>query len=196
MTLASESAASKPSVSELSIDERLAALLLKDELTELLHLEADLLDEQRFDEWLELLDDDVIYTMPLRLNVHHADASRASTEDGDVSWFEDDLSTLRMRVEQLATGEHWAEEPRSRVSHLVSNIRLLSVVPGPETPAEVEVGCRFLVYRNRVADETDIWVGRRTDTWRVDPEGRWRLLRRHLLLDQGVLMAKNLTVLF
>ncbi len=179
-----------------SVDARLATLLLKDELTERLHLEADLLDEQRFDEWLELLDDDVTYTMPLRLNVHHSDADRASTKEGDVSWFEDDLSTLRMRVEQLATGEHWAEEPRSRVSHLVSNIRLLSVAPNPMAPEMVEVGCRFLVYRNRVADETDIWVGRRTDTWRADTQGHWRLLRRHLLLDQGVLMAKNLTVLF
>ena len=102
--------------------------------------------------------------------------------------------TLIQRVEQLRTGIHWAEEPLSRVSHLVSNIRLLSVRPDPVDPSEVEVGCRFLVYRNRVATETDLWVGRRTDRWRrVDD--RWRLAHRMLLLDQNVLLAKNLTVL-
>lgn len=86
------------------------------------------------------------------------------------------------------TGLHWAEEPVSRVSHLVSNVWLESV----ELP-EVEVSCRFLVYRNRVADETDFLVGRRRDrVRRVD--GSWQVCRRQLLLDQSVLLAKNLSV--
>lgn len=177
------------------LDDRLAALLLKEEISDLLHLEADLLDEQRFDEWLALLDDDVAYTMPLRLNVQPQNLDRAVTRSGETCWFDEDKTTLRMRVEQIQTGEHWAEEPLSRVSHLVTNIRLLDVVGDSSGPETVEVGCRFLVYRNRVAAETDLWVGRRIDTWRASKDG-WRLVRRHLLLDQNVLMAKNLTVLF
>lgn len=177
------------------LEDRLAELLLKEEISELLHHEADLLDEQRFDEWLALLDEDVAYTMPLRLNVHQKDLERSVTRSGETCWFDEDKTTLRMRVEQIQTGEHWAEEPLSRVSHLVTNIRLLDVVNGSSGPESVEVGCRFLVYRNRVADETDLWVGRRKDTWQATPAG-WLLVRRHLLLDQNVLMAKNLTVLF
>lgn len=176
-------------------DQRLAHLLLKEEITDLLHHEADLLDEGRYEEWLEQVADDVTYVMPLQLNVAHDNRQRAVTRPGeDVCWIDEGKTTLTQRVEQLRTGIHWAEEPLSRVSHLVSNIRLLSVEPDSVEPAEVEVGCRFLVYRNRVAAETDLWVGRRTDRWR-QVDGDWRLIHRCILLDQNVLLAKNLTVL-
>ncbi len=177
-------------------DQRLAQLLLKEEITDFLHLEADLLDERRFTDWLDLLTDDIEYSMPLQLNVKHDEMDRSQTRPGDeVCWFDERKDTLAKRVEQIQTGQHWAEEPFSRVSHLVSNIRILSVEPDPSAPSEVEVGCRFLVYRNRVAAETDIWVGRRTDRLRATSDG-WRICRRELLLDQNVLLAKNLTVLF
>ncbi len=51
---------------------------------------------------------------------------------------------------------------------------------------------RFLVYRNRVETETDLLVGKREDLLRrVD--GGWRIARRKIILDQNVLLAKNLT---
>lgn len=182
----------------MSNDDRLAALLLKDEITEFLHLEADLLDERRFDDWLDLLADDLSYAMPLRLNVAYEDYDRRSaTLPGDETcWFDEGKSTLKKRVDQIKTGVHWAEEPFSRVSHLVSNIRLSAVRPDVQTASEVDVGCRFLVYRNRVEAETDFFVGRRNDTLRRDQSGAWQISRRLLLLDQNVLLAKNLTVMF
>ncbi|MBI1733765.1 MAG: hypothetical protein HYR51_01200 [Candidatus Rokubacteria bacterium] len=54
------------------------------------------------------------------------------------------------------------------------------------------VKCRFLVYRNRVETETDLLVGKREDVLRR-AEGRWRIARRMIVLDQSVLLAKNLT---
>ena len=177
-------------------ERRLAELLLKDEIAEFLHHEADLLDELRFDEWLDLLDDDIAYSMPLRLNLRHDELDRSVTSPGtEVCWLDEGKDTLVKRVDQLRTGEHWAEEPVSRVSHIVSNVRLLTVEPDPFEPTEVEVGCRFVVYRNRVAAETDLLVGRRTDRLRRGDDGAWRLAGRYLLLDQNVLMAKNLTVM-
>lgn len=173
-------------------DDLLQQLLLERELTNALYHEAELLDEGRFEEWLDLLADDLVYTMPLRLNVAQAEvAGRERTRAGsEVCWFDEDKATLAKRVGQLRTGVHWAEEPLSRVSHLVTNVRLLRVAL-----PEVDVSCRFVVHRNRVAAETDLLVGRRTDTWRRTGDG-WRLCRRELLLDQNVLLAKNLTVLF
>ncbi len=167
-------------------------LLLKEEINEFLLAEADLLDEGRWDEWLALLADDIRYVMPMRLNV--AFGSRAETDrtapDTEVCWFDDDLATLTKRVRQLQTGVHWAEEPRSRVTHLFANLRVLEI-----TGDEVTVSCRFVVYRNRVATETDLFVGRRTDVLRRNGPG-WLLASRTLLLDQNVLLAKNLTLLF
>ena len=48
---------------DLSLQER---MLLKFEAEEFLYHEADLLDSRRFDEWLNLLADDIHYWMPLR----------------------------------------------------------------------------------------------------------------------------------
>ena len=175
----------------MAIDENaVAKLLLLNEVTDFLYREADLLDERRYDEWLGLLAGDYEYSVPLRMNVHYDDvAEREDTKAGaEICWFDEDKATAELRVSQLATGQHWAEEPVSRVSHMVTNVRLES----SELP-EVEVSCRFIVYRNRVADETDFLVGRRRDRLRKTADG-WRVARRQLLLDQSVLLAKNLSI--
>lgn len=165
-------------------------LALLTEVTDFLYREADLLDERRYDEWLGLLADDYQYSVPLRMNVRYDEiAEREQTKAGEeICWFDEGKATTELRVAQLATGKHWAEEPVSRVTHLVTNIRLTS-----SAPPEVEVSCRFVVYRNRVADESDFLVGRRRDRLRQTGDG-WQVCRRQLLLDQSVLLAKNLSV--
>jgi 3-phenylpropionate/cinnamic acid dioxygenase small subunit len=161
------------------------------EVEEFLYLEADLLDERRFKEWFETLHEDLEYSVPLRRNVHsQSTADEFSREGRDILWFDEDKKTLGKRIAQFETGEHWAEEPVSRASHLVTNVRLTSV-----SESEVEVSCRFLVYRNRVDTEADTLIGRRRDTL-VRSGEQWRLRKRVVLLDQSVLMAKNLTVFF
>ena len=59
-------------------------------------------------------------------------------------------------------------------------------------PVEVAVKCRFLIYRNRVQTETDILVGKREDVLRR-VNGQWKITQRKVILDQNVLLAKNLT---
>lgn len=93
-------------------------------------------------------------------------------------------------MKQILTGVHWAEEPLSRVCHMVSNVEILTA-----SPTEVTVRSRFLVYRNRVETETDFFVGKREDVLRK-VDGQWKIARRKILLDQNVLLAKNLTVFF
>ena len=93
------------------------------------------------------------------------------------------------------TGIHWAEEPLSRVCHFVTNIRLAAARPNVTAAREVEVGSRFIVYQNRVETETYLFAGRRNDLLRHD-NGCWLLARREILLDQNVLLAKNLTAFF
>ena len=90
---------------------------------------------------------------------------------------------------------HYAEEPLSRVTHMVSNVRLLDVQPSVEDPQEVTVGCRFLVYQNRVEYENYTFIGRRTDELRRNGDS-WQIARRELILEQNVLLAKNLSILF
>jgi len=67
--------------------------------------------------------------------------------------------------------------------------------PAGPSPTEVTVKSRFLIYRNRVETETDVLVGKREDVLRrVD--GRWKIARRKIVLDQSVLLTKNLTFFF
>jgi 3-phenylpropionate/cinnamic acid dioxygenase small subunit len=177
-------------------DDRLARALLKQEIEDFLYREADLLDERRYDEWLGLLAEDVRYWMPMRRNVKVDDLEREFTREGrDISWFDEGKDTLTRRVRQIQTGIHWAEEPVSRISHLISNVQLIEVNPSAAEPAEVSLRCRFLVYRNRVETETDILVGKREDLLRrAGPD--WQIARRKILLDQNVLLSKNLTFFF
>jgi 3-phenylpropionate/cinnamic acid dioxygenase small subunit len=177
-------------------DEQITRLLLRQGIEEFLYREADLLDERRYEEWLALIAEDVRYWMPMRRNVKVGEAEREFTRAGqDINWFDEGKETLTRRVKQILTGMHWAEEPVSRISHMVSNVRLLEVNPSIAAPAEVSVRCRFLIYRNRVETETDILVGKREDLLRRF-DGQWQIARRKIVLDQNVLLTKNLTFFF
>jgi len=176
--------------------EAIAQLLLRQQIEEFLYHEAELLDERRYEEWLELLAPDVRYWMPMRRNVKFGELEREFTREGqDINWFDEGKETLTRRVQQILTGVHWAEEPLSRLCHMVSNIQLLHVEPSVAEPVEVTVKCRFLVYRNRVETETDLLVGKREDVLRR-VQGQWKVGQRKIVLDQNVLLAKNLTFFF
>src|SRR4051794_14809761 len=170
---------------------------LRSEIEDFLYAEADLIDERRYKEWLDLLAEDLTYFMPMRRNVKFGQqAERENTKQGvGISWFDEDKWTLSKRVDQILTGVHFAEEPLSRVTHMVSNVRLLEVTPSAENPREVTVGCRFLVHQNRVEYETYTFIGRRTDVLRRHGDS-WLIARRELILEQNVLLAKNLSIFF
>jgi 3-phenylpropionate/cinnamic acid dioxygenase small subunit len=174
----------------------IARLLVRQEVEDFLYGEAELLDERRYEEWLDLLTEDVRYWMPMRRNVPADEPEREFTREGaDVNWFDEGKDTLTRRVQQIRTGVHWAEQPPSRICHMVSNVQILDTAPSDDMPAEVTVKSRFLVYRNRVETETDLFVGKREDRLRrVD--GQWQIARRKIILDQSVLLAKNLTFFF
>src|SRR5260370_24556145 len=124
--------------------------------------------------------------MPMRRNVKGGEPEREFTRAGqDINWFGEGKETLTRRVKQILTGMHWAEEPVSRISHMVSNVRLIEVNPSAAKPEEGTVRCRFLIYRNRVETETDILVGKREDLLRrVD--GQWQISRREIELVRHV----------
>ena len=165
---------------------------LRLEIEEFLYHEADLLDDRRYKDWLELLTDDVRYFMPMRRNLPFGQQDRENTlPRREMSWFDEGKATLTQRVQQINTGAHWCEEPLSRVTHMVSNVMLAEV-----GSREVQVRCRFLVYRNRLEDEESFFIGRRFDTLRRVDGGSWKIARREIILDQNVLLAKNLTTFF
>ena len=167
-------------------------MLLEREIERFLYHEAELLDERKFSEWIELIADDIHYHVPQRRNVKFGEQQRENSDpESEISWFDEGKATLAGRVRQINTGLHWAEEPLSRVCHLVTNVEVLAVQGD-----EVKVKSRFIVYRNRLQDEVDLFVGKRDDTLRRDSETGWKIAKRTVILDQNVLLAKNITVFF
>lgn len=182
------------------MDRTTEVLKFKTEIEQLFIKEAALLDGREYKSWLELFSDDLVYTMPLRRNVKYGEWEREFTDtDTDVTWFSDSKDTLSMRVDQILTGVHWAEEPSSRTVHLISNLaferptleELFST--GVDPLLEVAVSSCFLTYRNRVQTETDLFAGRRYDTLKL-VDDRWLISARRIEIAQNVLLAKNLTL--
>lgn len=177
-------------------ESNIAQILLKNEIEDFLFQEAEMLDERNIEEWLDLLTDDIRYWMPMRRNVKFGELDREFTREGqDINWFDEGKETLERRVKQILTGVHWAEEPLSRICHFVTNVQILNASPSASEPAEVSTKCRFLIYRNRVETETDFLIGKREDTLRK-VDGGWKISGRKIILDQNVLLAKNLTFFF
>jgi biphenyl 2,3-dioxygenase beta subunit len=107
-----------------------------------------------------------------------------------MAYFDDDRSTLGLRVQRLQVGRAWAEDPPSRTRHMVGNVRILDV-----DGDEISVALNFQLYRTRLDSEEDSWIGRREDRLRRE-SGTLKLAKRHIFLDQTVILAQNMSNLF
>jgi 3-phenylpropionate/cinnamic acid dioxygenase small subunit len=173
------------------------------EVEQFLYREARLLDERRFAEWLDLLTDDIRYWMTARSNRYPRRSKAIAildpvryveddlAKDGDLALLDENRQTLAARVERLDTGMAWAEDPPSRTRHLITNV----TVEAGTRPLEIAAFSNFIVYRTRAETEQDFYVGARRDVLRrVD--GAWRLAGRKIILDQNVILAKNVSIFF
>lgn len=156
-----------------------------------LSFEAELLDTYEFSTWLELFTDDVRYWVPSRVNRMRQDAGAGESTHEEFSLFDDSKLTLSWRVRQQQLDTHWAENPRSRTRHLITNVR----VAPTDDATRVSAKSNFMCYRNRMQDEVDIWVGERQDTL-VDTGDDLRIASRTVYLDQTTILSKNLNVFF
>lgn len=172
---------------DLSLEER---MLRRFEVEEFLFHEASLLDDRHFDDWLELLTDDIHYWMPIRRTTTAKEVANEFTQPGDGAFFDDDKEMLTLRIKRLQVGRAWAEDPPSRTRHMVSNVRILGIEGD-----EISVSLNFQLYRTRLNSEEDCWVGRREDLLRR-VGGELKLARRHLFLEQTVILSQNMSNLF
>jgi 3-phenylpropionate/cinnamic acid dioxygenase small subunit len=169
----------------------LDAILLQMEVERFFSVEAELLDERRFDEWLDLLHEDIRYWMPIARNVRFDRSDVEYTREGtEASWFDEGKDVLRKRVQQLQGGDHWAEEPRSRTTHLVGNVHI-----DKTEGADITVKSRFMACAYRLDHDFDLFIGKRVDVLRRE-HGKLTVLRRTVYLDQSVLLSRNLTTFF
>ncbi|ULP41587.1 aromatic-ring-hydroxylating dioxygenase subunit beta [Mycobacterium lentiflavum] len=154
-------------------------------VTQFLGLEARLLDEGREDEWLELLDDEVLYVVPIR----QATVPRANEVDHAAFRLRDTKAHVRTRIERLHTGHAYSEIPPSRTLRMVGSIEITGVQADV-----VSVTSAVLVYRQRGIDaHFDLIPARRYDRIRISAHGP-RLLSREVVLTETSVATPNLGI--
>jgi 3-phenylpropionate/cinnamic acid dioxygenase small subunit len=141
--------------------------LLK-EVEQFIYREARLQDEQHYDAWEALWTEDAIYWVP-----SGADDIDPTTT---MSIIFDNRSRIGTRIKQLHTGKRHAQNPASRLRHLITNVELLD-----SDSAEIEVGANFLVYESRERGVT-LWAGRTEWTLRRVDGGELRIASKKVML--------------
>ncbi len=182
---------------QLDLPVAMAEIVLQHEIEKLVNTEAMLLDERRFEEWLEFFSDDVHYWMPTRTVRYEREAHLEHSAPDEVAHFDENKRGLEERVTRIRTGMAWAEDPPSRTRHLFTNV-MVEPDDSEGDSDRYRVRTNFLLYRGRLQRDVDIFVGVRHDVVRRSPESEhgWLITSRKVVLDQTVLLAKNLSVFF
>ena len=168
------------------------SLELYHSISQFMYTEAKLLDDWKFREWLDVLAEDLSYTLRTTPNAQTRDRRR-SVEPPTTWVFNDNKHLLERRVARLETGMAWAEEPPSRTTHMVSNI----LVEATEVEGEYDVHLTYLLYRTQKEKDVTIYCGKRLDKIRkVDTELGWQIFNRKIVLDQVTYSSHNLSVFF
>jgi len=157
------------------------------ELEQFLYREAELLDDYRLEEWLDCLADDITIRAPIRRDTHPGTEQSEFTRDGYYIYNEYDV--LRERVTRLGKEYAWAENPRSRVRHNITNVRVTDA-----DDDEYVVGNNQLVYRSHGnTAEHDVLSAERETTLRRVDDG-FEVADRTIYFDDSVIDLKNLTI--
>lgn len=157
------------------------------EIIRFYNTEAYLLDHRKFEEWLDLLADNIVYRMPLRVTREEKDGPNIRD---DMTLFEESKLSLTTRVKRLRTSSAWAENHVPRTRHLITNI-LVEKESGPD---EMLVRTSFLFLRSRGSDiETEHLFGERLDVLKKIG-GDWKVASRTIYPDQAVITTKNLSM--
>jgi len=161
------------------------------ELNQFYFLEAEFLDDGRFADWLEMLAEDLHYWAPTRSNRLRRQQALSVAAPGESAFYDETKDSLAWRIRRYDSGMAWAEDPPSRTRHLVSNISIRERSDGL-----LQARSAFLVYRNRLHTEVDLYAGGRTDVLRRDGVHGYQVVKRTILLEQNVLLTKNISTFF
>ena len=150
------------------------------EIQQFLYREARIMDEHRYQDWLDLWTSDAHYWIP------------CNDEDGDINdkiaLVNERRAGVEDRVKRLCGTGHYAQEPKSRMSRVVSNIEILE-----DSDDRVVVASVFSLTAIR-RGKTDIVAGRTTH-WLTRSGDDYRISAKKILLAGNNEVMTNLTFL-
>ena len=151
------------------------------ELEQFLFHEARLLDQQRYEEWLDLYTEDATYWVPLE----RGQASAAETS----SIIYDDKTLLGLRVRQARHPRAHARLPLARTVHQVGNVMLLDQADAMARVASTLQVTEFRSGRQR------IWAATVEHQLRRAPAG-WRIAHKRVDLVNSEAELDGIAILF
>jgi len=150
---------------------------LLDAVRAFVYREARLLDQRRYEDWLQtwISEPDLLYWVPAEDDV-------AGGDEG-ISFIYDNGTRLRTRVKQLLTGERYSQVPTSSTVRLVSNLEAYVDRPAgdAEQRREIRVLTSFALHEYRLG-RTHIWAGR--TEYRLVGENLRMAAKKVLLVDR------------
>lgn len=150
--------------------------LTRQDAEDVLNRESRLLDERRFEEWLELFTADGIYWLPM---VDGSDPRR------EPSLLYDDARLREQRVHRLLHEPNYAQLPPSRTIHYVSNID----VEDAGAAGDARVRCNLLVVELRPGPRRQLGLGKQNTfaarcEYHLRAADGWKIaLKKVLLID-------------
>jgi len=172
-----------------------------------LYREADLLDTFALEEWLSLIDEDIVLSVPVR--VARDPGAEESEFSPDANYLREDYEMIRERVGRLNKEYAWSENPRSRVRHVIGNVRV-TAVDGDEltvrnnqhvfrsygdTPDHDLISAqRETVLRDERTDGVEGASDGESSSGSEETGRAFTILDRTVYLDHSILNTKNLTL--
>jgi benzoate/toluate 1,2-dioxygenase beta subunit len=153
---------------------------LREELEQFVYRENSLLDDRRFDEWLELLADDVTYCVP------NADEDSPVAEVGVIVY--EDLTGLKARVARTVHRLNPAQKPPPRTRHFLTNVMVAGDGNGT-----AEVSASLLLYVSR--DQRLFQYPGKSEYKLRKIDGTWRIAQKKIYLISNDLPLSQLPLM-
>ena len=156
------------------------------EVEDLYRREILLLQDGRYEEWLDFFTEDTRYRAPVVRVADHRDEVVAG--DGELAYYDETIDTMRLRARKLASTLAWTEYPPSRLRYFVQVLALEEA-----GDALLDVTSNVLLYQTRHDDTEHFFFALRRDRLREEGGG-WRIALRSVEIDRSRLPSENLSV--
>lgn len=146
--------------------------------------ESELLDNREFEEWVDLLSEDIHYEMPIRNTKEIGADANEFSEEG--YYYLETKERLEKRAERFHTEHAWSEDPPSLTRRFVTNIRIKD-----DDGSSIDVRNNLLVYRSMGGDRRPTYLisAERRDTL-IEEDGDLLLDERQIRMDDPTLKER------
>jgi len=158
------------------------------ELLDFLWEEAAVLDRDDLLGWKDMLDQRIVYRMPVCVTRKRRSGENFETE---TMHFDEDYLSICFRIRRFEETQAWAADPPTRTRRFVTGVRAWET----SDMGLYDVTSSLLLVRSTDDDyRTDLLTAERFDRIHVADDGAAKLVERKIIADQTTIGTHNLAV--